>query len=423
MGASMTRFVLLFFLVLGTTVSAQSEVLDLLKAGLAARGRGDFDGAIYYYTQAVATGELNSSNLSTVLNSRGVAYVVKGESDRAIADFDTAIRLKPGYGEAYINRGLAWGQKRDFDRAITDFTEATTLVETGLAHVAFSNRGMAYGEKHDYTRAIQDFDQAIRLRPEHAGAYYNRANIYNAIGDADKALADFDAAIRIQPDFQAAYINRGSIHVMRGETSKATVDFDVAIRLNPRDALAFGNRAYAYGSRKEYDRAIVDLNEAIRLDPYAASTYFKRGLAHLYAGHTDAAIQDFAISVQLQPSDAYAVIWLHLARVRAQQDSMRELAQNATRIDRAKWPGPLVDLHLGSMSHDAVSGSAGANGGGKTRRNQACDVEFYLATFDLEQGERDEADQHLRAAVGLCTPGGSERMAAEAELDRINSGR
>jgi hypothetical protein len=46
-----------------------------------------------------------------------------------------------------------------------------------------------------------------------------------------------------------------------------------------------------------------------------------------------------------------------------------------------------------------------------------------LATFDLEQGKRDEADQHLRASVDLCTLGGSERMAAEAELDRINARR
>jgi tetratricopeptide (TPR) repeat protein len=416
----MIRFIGALFLLFGTALSAQADVFEILKAGLAARSRGDFDRAIYYYTQAIAAGELNSSIVATVLNSRGVAYEVKGENDKAIADFDEAIRLKPGYGEAYINRGLAWAKRGDFDRAIADFTQVTAL-EPRLAYLALSNRGIAYGEKRDYTRAIQELNQAVRLRPDYASAYYNRANIYNAIGDRDKALADFDVTIRIRPDFQAAYINRGAIHVARGDSDKAIVDFDVAIRLNPRDALAFGNRAYAYFSRKEYDRAVADLNEAIRFDPYSAPMYFKRGLARLYAGPIDPAIQDFATAVRLQPTDAYAVIWLHVARGRAHQDSMPELVQNATRLDGTKWPAPLVDLHLGSMSHDVVSGSAGATGNSEMQRNQACDVQFYLATFDLEQGKRDEADQHLHAAVDLCTPAKIERVAAEAELDGISA--
>jgi tetratricopeptide (TPR) repeat protein len=46
-----------------------------------------------------------------VLNSRGVAYDIKGDPDKAITDFDAAIRIKADYGEAYINRGLAWVKK------------------------------------------------------------------------------------------------------------------------------------------------------------------------------------------------------------------------------------------------------------------------------------------------------------------------
>jgi lipoprotein NlpI len=418
----MIRFVCALALSLAISLSAQADVVDLLKAGLAARSRGDFDGAIYYYTQAIASGELAKPYLATVLNGRGVAYDVKGEVEKAIGDFDAAIRLKPDYGEAYINRGLAWVQKRDYDRAIADFTEAAAL-DRRFAHLAFSNRGIAYGEKRDYQRGIQDFDEAIRLRPDYAPAYYGRGNIYNAIGDTDKAIADFGAAIRIQPDFQAAYTNRGALHISNGDTDKAIADFDAAIRLNPSDVLALGNRAFAFGSKREYGRAVADLNEAIRLDPFNASIYFKRGLIRLYSGDADAAAQDFATSVRLRPSDGYGVIWLHLARVRAHLDDRRELAQNATNIDGAKWPGPLVDLLLGSLSRDAVSTSAFSGSNGTAGRKRACDIEFYLATFDLEQGEQNEAQRHLRTAADICSPDGIERVAARAELDGIAAKR
>jgi lipoprotein NlpI len=272
-------------------------------------------------------------------------------------------------------------------------------------------------------RALQDFDEALRLRPDYADAYSSRAAIYNAIGDADKALADLDAAIRIQPRLRGAYLNRGAVLLAKGEIDRAIADFDSAIRLGPRDAVALGDRAYAYASKRQYDRAIADLNEAIKIDRYRESLYFKRGLARLYSGQADTAAQDFATVVRLRPSDAYGVIWLHLAYVRAHRGDTTELIRNAAGIDRAKWPGLVVDLYLGSASPDAVRGAAIANGDAKAQRRRACDLEFYLATFDLERGKEGEAQQHLQAAVGLCVFGGIEHIAARAELDAIEAKR
>jgi lipoprotein NlpI len=204
-----------------------------------------------------------------------------------------------------------------------------------------------------------------------------------------------------------------------GDIERAIADFDAAIRLDPKDGVAFGNRGYAHGMRTNYDQAIFDFTEAIRLNPYNSSMYLKRGLARFYSGYPAAAVQDFAAAVRLRPSDAYAVIWLHLARVRAGQDDGHELAQNAANVDRTKWPSPLVDLHLGSIEHDAIRASAISNHNSKAQRNRACEIEFYLATFDLEQGDRDEAKQHLRAAASTCPAGGIERAATYAELNAL----
>ena len=38
-----------------------------------------------------------------------------------------AIRLEPKSALAYNNRGVAWSVKKDYDRAIADFTEAIRL--------------------------------------------------------------------------------------------------------------------------------------------------------------------------------------------------------------------------------------------------------------------------------------------------------
>ncbi len=48
------------------------------------------------------------------LNNRGIAYRNQGKYDRAIADFDEAIKLKPDYAVAMYNRGTAYYDKLDY---------------------------------------------------------------------------------------------------------------------------------------------------------------------------------------------------------------------------------------------------------------------------------------------------------------------
>lgn len=57
----------------------------------------------------------------------GVARKNKGDLDGAIQDYTEAIRLNPDNDPAYNNRGVARKNKVDLDGAIQDFTEAIRL--------------------------------------------------------------------------------------------------------------------------------------------------------------------------------------------------------------------------------------------------------------------------------------------------------
>jgi tetratricopeptide (TPR) repeat protein len=59
--------------------------------------------------------------------NRACAYQTKGDVDRAIADYDQAITLKPDYAAAYENRARVFASKGDYTRAVADVTKAGEL--------------------------------------------------------------------------------------------------------------------------------------------------------------------------------------------------------------------------------------------------------------------------------------------------------
>ena len=58
------------------------------------------------------------------LTNRGDAWQARKDYDRAIADYDAALKLDPKFQRAYNNRGAAWRRKGDRGRALQDYAEA-----------------------------------------------------------------------------------------------------------------------------------------------------------------------------------------------------------------------------------------------------------------------------------------------------------
>lgn len=89
-------------------------------AGLTYEQRGDYQGAIDYYTKSLE----RNPGFALAYNNRGVAYHRKGDYQRAIQDYTSAINLNPDYADAYGNRGEAWLHLGEWEQARADFNIA-----------------------------------------------------------------------------------------------------------------------------------------------------------------------------------------------------------------------------------------------------------------------------------------------------------
>ena len=147
---------------------------------------------IFACTRNIQSGRFIGKNLAIAFTNRGLAYKSKGLWDRAIADYDAAIRLKPDLAETFSNRGTAYYYKGQIDRALKDYDEAIRL-KPDLAQ-AFSNRGNVYRKKGQFDRAIEDYDEAIRLKPDDGQVFADRGLAYEKKGEPTQALRDFKKA-------------------------------------------------------------------------------------------------------------------------------------------------------------------------------------------------------------------------------------
>jgi tetratricopeptide (TPR) repeat protein len=136
---------------------------DNISSGRAAHALGDHEGAMVRYTQAISSGTLSKENLAIAYNNRGNAYDDMGETAKALADYDQALRLNPMFSEAYFNRAF---------------------VRYRLGR---------------HQEALKDYDRLLSLEPVLASGYFNRSFAWAAMGRYDKAVADVQKALELSP--------------------------------------------------------------------------------------------------------------------------------------------------------------------------------------------------------------------------------
>ena len=78
------------------------------------------------------------------LAARGNDFAAKGDNDRAIADFDAALKIDPIMVEAINSRAMAWRAKGDRRKALTDLDAAIRLKPD--FEVARANRKILFHE-------------------------------------------------------------------------------------------------------------------------------------------------------------------------------------------------------------------------------------------------------------------------------------
>lgn len=124
-------------------------------------------------------------NKATAFLARGkVRFNQAGLDDAkvkaAIVDLDESIRLSPT-SEGHTYRGFAYKRLGDKDKAIAEFDEAIRL--NPLEALAWRVRGATYAAKSDYAKQFADYSESIRVDPENPDSRHHRVVLRSACAD------------------------------------------------------------------------------------------------------------------------------------------------------------------------------------------------------------------------------------------------
>ena len=249
-------------LLLESTRFRRALVGGIAAIAIVSLGARAFDQASYWkdsetlWNHALAvTGENDVAH-----NNLGFLFLRRGELDKAISEFQTALDIRSRNTQSHYSLG-------------------TALIQ--------SNLGNALARKQLLDEAIDHLQEAIRLRPDYADAYFNLGSVLFQQGRIDQAIAQWQAALAIRPRDAEAHRNVADALRKQGKVKEAISEYEQALNIAPEDGVALNSLAWILatcsdGSMRNGARAVMLAARAVQASG-SGNPSFVRTLAAAHA--------------------------------------------------------------------------------------------------------------------------------------------
>ena len=223
--------------------------------------------------------------------------------------------------EAYYNRGIAYLETKQYNRAIPEFEEAIKLDKNFIgAHCALCR---SYLEQNELEEARIAIIAALKLDATHQPAmllcetitqvYYDRGKEQLNTERYAEAVSTFQKALILNANLEHSsqvsdienkhiYAHLGAAYIRLKAYQKAIDALQNAIVLDANLVDAHYYLGYAYVEQGYYDQAIQHLEQVITIAPHLKRAHYNLARAHRELGNLEAATNAVAETLKLDPN-------------------------------------------------------------------------------------------------------------------------
>ncbi len=188
------------------------------------------------------------------------------EAEALISKYTKLIEQEPDKAEHYVGRGTQYFFMRDTDKAIADYDRALKLDDA--QDMAYYGRGLAQSRAGWIEEGIEDLSVYIKRHPDDSRAYTKRGVRYIWLGDQDSAKKDLEEAVRLDPFNAEAHDDLGVIYAYRGQYKEAADHFLTTLEIDPTYQKAYHNMAMISFLTDKDVLALGFVNSSLRLVPH-----------------------------------------------------------------------------------------------------------------------------------------------------------
>jgi clan AA aspartic protease (TIGR02281 family) len=187
----------------------QKEVADHPKNAYAYVIIATIDNAASDYANALQAANLALKNVhkkekkmvAACYNVRASVYMALSDTDKALSDYDMAIKAEPEDLDYYQLRADIYFYRNQFDKAEADFRQMLKVDES--SSYAYVGLGRNEKQQEHYDKALPYYDKAIKLSPSYSAGYSFRAESYFRLHRYSEAAEDIISALDIDQNDKA----------------------------------------------------------------------------------------------------------------------------------------------------------------------------------------------------------------------------
>jgi predicted O-linked N-acetylglucosamine transferase (SPINDLY family) len=346
-----------------------------------------------------------------VHNNLGVALVVRGDNDGAIASFRKALAVDSGNVAALRSLGAILKAVGRIDEAAPNLRRALQInPDDADMHSLLGSVLVDLGQLDE---AVASYRRALAIRPDFVEAHTNLGVALQSLGRSDEAVASYRRALEIDPEFAGAHINLGVSLASFGRFDDAAACHRRAVEIDANNAMAHCNLAIALQALGQFDAAVASYRRALQINPGNANAHLRLGDVLNELGQPQHAFASYRSALEIKPDliDAHSnsLFTQHYLPDPSAEATLAQARRYADIVERqarsyAEWPNiPAHDrrLRVGLVSGDLRDHPVGHF------------IEGVLSALYLDSGERlslivyanhsyvDEVTERIKASCDI----------------------
>lgn len=238
------------------------------------------------------------------------------DTRQAIACFEQAIALEPGYAQAYAMAAGAYSNLGSTGQMLPQkaFEVVRRYADKALAldnmisegHIAKASYHLFYEWK--WNKSYEALQQAIKLNPGATPAYQLLAFYFIIMGQKEQAVKIMEQAVQIDPLSPIMNQFLGNAYIFAERYDDAIRQADMLLEMNPQMRISIELKAWATGMKGDWIKALELFEEVHRLTNHPLKGLMGVGYAYAKLGMKEKALECIRKIEQRQYEEPNAVL-------------------------------------------------------------------------------------------------------------------